>query len=408
VASLGLFKGLEYYLPSLRTPPSGESDHSSCRRSAFSVRLIKEGDETVERMYYTDTEKDKQEWVKAFTDVKNLLSQRQKSLKDFEMLKVLGAGHFGKVVLCREKSTGHPYAMKLIKKANISGRKELQHTLDEKQFLQKLVHPFLVHMKYSFQTPDKLCFVTEFLSGGDLFHFVHVAGHLSEKETRFYAAEVICAVGFLHHNHIVHRDIKLENILIDKDGHVQLVDLGLSKELYGSEKTRTFCGTRECMAPEVLDNGLYGMSVDWWGIGIIMYEMLCGRLPFRDDSVQGLLRQIMTTETVTFPETTIGDEAADVINKLLRKDARIRLGCGAADVKEVMEHPFFRDINWNDVAAKKLTPPFVPDLASDVDAHYFDDNFVKAPLETTSSDESDTHLTSLERSKFEKISDYTE
>ncbi|KAJ1374576.1 RAC-alpha serine/threonine-protein kinase, variant 2 [Parelaphostrongylus tenuis] len=251
------------------------------------------------------------------------------TMDDFEFLKVLGKGTFGKVILCKEKRTSKLYAIKILKKEVIIAREEVVHTLTENRVLQRCKHPFLTELKYSFQTADRLCFVMEFAIGGDLYYHLNREVQISkegfsEPRTRFYGAEIVLALGYLHANNIVYRDLKLENLLLDKDGHIKIADFGLCKEeISFGDKTNTFCGTPEYLAPEVLEDNDYGRSVDWWGVGVVMYEMMCGRLPFYSRDHQKLFELIMASE-LRFP-SKLSAEAKHLLTGLLVKNPTQRL-----------------------------------------------------------------------------------
>nr|NP_001287353.1 Akt kinase, isoform D [Drosophila melanogaster]NP_001287354.1 Akt kinase, isoform E [Drosophila melanogaster]NP_732114.1 Akt kinase, isoform A [Drosophila melanogaster]NP_732115.1 Akt kinase, isoform B [Drosophila melanogaster]AAF55275.1 Akt kinase, isoform A [Drosophila melanogaster]AAF55276.1 Akt kinase, isoform B [Drosophila melanogaster]AAL40001.1 SD10374p [Drosophila melanogaster]AHN57352.1 Akt kinase, isoform D [Drosophila melanogaster]AHN57353.1 Akt kinase, isoform E [Drosophila m len=307
------------------------------------------------------------------------------TLENFEFLKVLGKGTFGKVILCREKATAKLYAIKILKKEVIIQKDEVAHTLTESRVLKSTNHPFLISLKYSFQTNDRLCFVMQYVNGGELFWHLSHERIFTEDRTRFYGAEIISALGYLHSQGIIYRDLKLENLLLDKDGHIKVADFGLCKEdiTYG-RTTKTFCGTPEYLAPEVLDDNDYGQAVDWWGTGVVMYEMICGRLPFynRDHDV---LFTLILVEEVKFPRN-ITDEAKNLLAGLLAKDPKKRLGGGKDDVKEIQAHPFFASINWTDLVLKKIPPPFKPQVTSDTDTRYFDKEFTGESVELTPPD----------------------
>ena len=232
----------------------------------------------VERIFHTETEEDRAEWIRSIETVRNGLpgaspmvlpaiavacedqemtgiTEKKVAMEDFELLKVLGRGAFGKVVLCREKTSRTMYAMKILKKTFVFQKNEVEHTLTENRVLQTIRHPFIVGLKYSFTTEDRLCFVTEYVSGGELF--VHLKNEpsrrFSEERTRFYAAEIVCALGYLHKRGIIYRDLKLENLLLDRNGHIKMVDFGLCKdEIFGNKLTSTFCGTPSYLPPEVI------------------------------------------------------------------------------------------------------------------------------------------------------------
>merc|ERR1719244_149252 len=287
----------------------------------------------VERMFHTENEIDRTDWINNIESVRNALEEvveepdlekcdeSKVTMEDFELLKVLGRGAFGKVVLCREKSKRTMYAMKILKKSAVFQKNEVEHTLTENRVLQTIRHPFIVGLKYSFTTDDRLCFVTEYVSGGELF--VHLKNErskrFSECKTRFYAAEIVCALGYLHKRGIIYRDLKLENLLLDKNGHIKMVDFGLCKdEIFGGKLTNTFCGTPSYLPPEVVRNMQHGRAVDWWGLGVVMYEMLTGQLPFYNDERKVMFRLIVT-EKPHFPRL-IGGEARELLSQLLMKN----------------------------------------------------------------------------------------
>ncbi|PNI95133.1 AKT2 isoform 13, partial [Pan troglodytes] len=266
------------------------------------------------------------------------------TMNDFDYLKLLGKGTFGKVILVREKATGRYYAMKILRKEVIIAKA----------------------LKYAFQTHDRLCFVMEYANGGELFFHLSRERVFTEERARFYGAEIVSALEYLHSRDVVYRDIKLENLMLDKDGHIKITDFGLCKEGISDGATmKTFCGTPEYLAPEVLEDNDYGRAVDWWGLGVVMYEMMCGRLPFYNQDHERLFELILMEE-IRFPRT-LSPEAKSLLAGLLKKDPKQRLGGGPSDAKEVMEHRFFLSINWQDVVQKKLLPPFKPQVTSEVD-----------------------------------------
>ncbi|XP_050406334.1 RAC-gamma serine/threonine-protein kinase isoform X2 [Patella vulgata] len=340
----------------------------------------------VERMFCVDSTEEREEWIQAIKSVSETLKveeeeacsplerAKKKSLEDFEFLKVLGKGTFGKVILCKERCTNQLYAIKILKKAVIIAKDEVAHTLTENRVLQHTKHPFLTQLKYSFQTADRLCFVMEYVNGGELFFHLSRERVFSEDRTRFYGAEIISALGYLHQNDIVYRDLKLENLLLDKDGHIKIADFGLCKEeMFFGASTNTFCGTPEYLAPEVLEDNDYGRAVDWWGTGVVMYEMMCGRLPFynRDHDV---LFELILLQNVKFPRN-LSEEAKALLSGLLIKSPKDRLGGSEKDVQDIISHPFFVSINWQDLYDKKIEPPFKPQVTSETDTRYFDDTF---------------------------------
>uniref|UniRef100_A0A3Q2Y4F7 non-specific serine/threonine protein kinase n=1 Tax=Hippocampus comes TaxID=109280 RepID=A0A3Q2Y4F7_HIPCM len=236
---------------------------------------------------------------------------KRKTMNDFDYLKLLGKGTFGKVILVREKASGTYYAMKILKKEVIIAKVPLSV-------------PPSVSLKYSFQTKDRLCFVMEYVNGGELFFHLSRERVFSEDRTRFYGAEIVSALDYLHSAKIVYRDLKLENLMLDKDGHIKITDFGLCKEgITDAATMKTFCGTPEYLAPEVLEDNDYGRAVDWWGLGVVTYEMMCGRLPFYNQDHEKLFELILMEE-IKFPRTLSAD-AKSLLSGLLIKDPNKRL-----------------------------------------------------------------------------------
>ncbi|OBZ78439.1 Serine/threonine-protein kinase gad8 [Grifola frondosa] len=281
------------------------------------------------------------------------------TIEQFDLLKVIGKGSFGKVMQVRKKDTQRIYALKTIRKANIASRPgEITHILAERTVLALVNNPFIVPLKFSFQTPDKLYLVMSFVNGGELFYHLQREGKFDEARSRFYAAELLCALEHLHGFDVVYRDLKPENILLDYTGHIALCDFGLCKlNMSKTEKTNTFCGTPEYIAPELLENQGYTKTVDWWTLGVLLYEMMTAH----------------SIGPVTLPARHAPD-AKSVIVGLLQRDPSKRLGAnGAEDIKR---HPFFsKHIDWNRLMAKKIQPPFKPTVESVLDVANFDAEF---------------------------------
>uniref|UniRef100_A0A8C5G6K0 Ribosomal protein S6 kinase n=1 Tax=Gouania willdenowi TaxID=441366 RepID=A0A8C5G6K0_GOUWI len=306
-------------------------------------------------------------------------------MENFELLKVLGTGAYGKVFLVR-KNTGHDagqlYAMKVLKKAAIVQKaKTTEHTRTERQVLEHIRQsPFLVTLHYAFQTQSKLHLILDYVSGGEMFTHLYQRDHFPEEAVRIYIGEIILALEHLHKLGIVYRDIKLENILLDSDGHVVLTDFGLSKEFLEKEKERTysFCGTIEYMAPEIIrGKSGHGKSVDWWSLGILMFELLTGASPFtlegERNSQSEVSKRILRCDP-PFP-SMIGHTAQDLLRKLLVKDPHRRLGSGPRGAEDIKAHSFFKGLNWADLAEKKVASPFKPELKSELDVGNFAEEF---------------------------------
>uniref|UniRef100_A0A667YYW9 non-specific serine/threonine protein kinase n=1 Tax=Myripristis murdjan TaxID=586833 RepID=A0A667YYW9_9TELE len=320
----------------------------------------------IERTFHVDSPDERDEWAEAIQMVAESLAKQEeegilcsptsqienvneeemdtsishhkrKTMNDFDYLKLLGKGTFGKVILVKEKASGTYYAMKILKKEVIIAK---------------------------------------------LFFHLSRERVFSEDRTRFYGAEIVSALDYLHSAKIVYRDLKLENLMLDKDGHIKITDFGLCKEgITDAATMKTFCGTPEYLAPEVLEDNDYGRAVDWWGLGVVTYEMMCGRLPFYNQDHEKLFELILMEE-IKFPRTLSAD-AKSLLSGLLIKDPNKRLGGGPDDAKEIMRHSFFATVDWQDVYDKKLVPPFQPQVTSETDTRYFDEEFTAQTITIT-------------------------
>eukprot|EP00052_Salpingoeca_macrocollata_P020545 m.172964 g.172964 ORF g.172964 m.172964 type:complete len:517 (-) comp21289_c0_seq6:69-1619(-) len=305
------------------------------------------------------------------------------TIDDFVVLKVIGKGSFGKVMMVRKKDTERVYAVKALRKQYLSDRGEIAHTVSERQILAKNTNPFLVSLKFSFQTPEKLYFVLDYVSGGELFVHLQREGCFGEERSRLYAAQLILALDHLHQHNIIYRDLKPENILIDMNGFIKLTDFGLCKENVDKDgKTKTFCGTPEYMAPEILMQRGYGMEVDWWTIGTLLFEMLAGLPPFYDENTQKMYQKILH-QPLRFGEE-IGPQARDIIEHLLKRDPTVRLGRRSVD--DIKNHPFFAVLKWGDLLKKKIRMPWKPQLQNEIDTSNFDPEFTAlCPVDSVAS-----------------------
>lgn len=284
-------------------------------------------------------------------------------IEDFELLKVVGKGSFGKVMQVRKKDTSRIYALKTIRKAHIISRSEVTHTLAERSVLAQINNPFIVPLKFTFQSPEKLYFVLAFVNGGELFHHLQKEQRFDVNRSRFYTAELLCALECLHGFNVIYRDLKPENILLDYQGHIALCDFGLCKlDMKDEDRTNTFCGTPEYLAPELLLGTGYNKTVDWWTLGVLLYEMLTGLPPFYDENTNEMYRKILG-EPLHFPSQDIVPPAAkDLLTKLLNREPAQRLGAnGSAEIKA---HPFFHAIDWRKLLQRKYEPTFKPNVVS--------------------------------------------
>ncbi|KAK3341112.1 serine/threonine-protein kinase sck1 [Lasiosphaeria hispida] len=301
--------------------------------------------------------------------------------EDFQILRLIGKGTFGQVYQVRKKDTKRIYAMKVLSKKVIVQKKEVAHTVGERNILVRTAmadSPFIVGLKFSFQTPSDLYLVTDYMSGGELFWHLQKDGKFEEKRAKFYIAELILAIQHLHENDIVYRDLKPENILLDANGHIALCDFGLSKaNLTKNDTTNTFCGTTEYLAPEVLlDEQGYTKMVDFWSLGVLVFEMCCGWSPFYAEDTQQMYKNIAFGK-VRFPRDTLSLEGRNFVKGLLNRNPKHRLGA-TDDAEELKRHAFFNDIDWDALSRKLITPPFKPKLKSDTDVSYFDPEFTNA------------------------------
>ncbi|WPK25312.1 hypothetical protein PUMCH_002623 [Australozyma saopauloensis] len=297
---------------------------------------------------------------------------------DFEVLRLLGKGTFGRVYQVRNQDNSRIYAMKILSKKLIVKKKEIAHTIGERNILVRTsaaASPFIVGLKFSFQTPTDLYLVTDYMSGGELFWHLQKEGRFSEDRAKFYIAELVLALEHLHDNDIVYRDLKPENILLDANGHIALCDFGLSKaNLNNDGTTNTFCGTTEYLAPEVLlDESGYTKMVDFWSLGVLIFEMCCGWSPFYADNTQQMYKNIAFGK-VRFPKEVLSQEGRSFVKGLLNRNPKHRLGA-LNDARELKEHPFFQDIDWNLLKSKNIPPPFKPHLLSETDTSNFDPEF---------------------------------
>ncbi|XP_059850120.1 serine/threonine-protein kinase N2-like [Hypanus sabinus] len=343
--------------------------------------------------------------INQFLDESNqaCIAPRQQTLhfEDFCCLALIGQGHFGKVLLAEYKFTKRLFAIKALKKCNIVLRDEVDSLMCEKRILETASsarHPFLVNLFACFQTPSHVCFVMEYAPGGDLMKHIH-SNVFSEPRARFYAACVILGLQFLHEKSIVYRDLKLDNLLMDADGYVKIGDFGLCKEGMGfGDHTNTFCGTPEFLAPEVLTDTSYTRAVDWWGLGVLIYEMLVGESPFPGDDDDEVFDSIVNTE-VRYPRF-LSTEVISIIRKLLRKNPEYRLGTGEEDAEEVKKEMYFREVDWEALFARKVKPPFVPKLSGRNDVRNFEEEFTtQTPVLSPFSDSG--KLTLQEQAMFE-------
>ena len=313
----------------------------------------------------------------------DLNSSNQETLKltkeDFESLKLLGTGSFGRVLLVRFRSNNTLYAMKILSKEQIKQKHQEAHTKTERDLMVKINNPFIVNIKFAFQDESKLYIVSDFMQGGDMFYHLHAQKKFDEEKSKFYAIELILGLEFLHKNNMIYRDLKPENILMDSSGHLKISDFGLSKILDSTDdKAYTLCGTPQYLAPEILKNKGYDKSVDWWSLGCFLYEMLTGFLPFYIPKGNKINPKVYE-EPLRFPPD-VNPIAINLISQLLNVNPKKRLGGGNDDATKIKEHAFFKGVEWEKYWNKEIQPPFVPELDDELDLKYFDKMFTDEPV----------------------------
>ena len=301
------------------------------------------------------------------------------SYSDFEPLKLLGTGAFGKVLLVRYISNDKLYAMKVLSKSQLKLKKQEEHSKNERDLMVKLNNPFIINIKFAFQDESKLYIVSEFMQGGDMFYHIHHSTiNMTEDTVKFYIIELILGIEFLHKNNVIFRDLKPENILMDAEGHIKISDFGLSKILENpKDKAYTLCGTTKYLAPEILKNRGYDKSVDWWSLGCIYYEMLTGKIPFKIKNNK--IDLSVFEEKINFKEN-MNPLIIDLINRLLEINPKKRIGYGENDAKQIKEHKYFSDVDWNKYMNKEIEPPFIPGFEGEQDLKYFDKMFTDEPV----------------------------
>ena len=283
-------------------------------------------------------------------------------LEDFKTIKLIGNGTTSKVYLVEKLDSKKKYAMKVMKKSK-QYRKDSVDIRGERIILEKIRHPFVVGLHYAFQQQLTLNLILELAKGGDLFNHIYKMKGLPEDHWRFYAAEIFCGLEFLHQNGIVYRNLKPEDVLLDKDGHIKLSDFGLARSK--DEISSTFCGDPYYISPEIIKGEEQTYAVDWWSFGILIYEMIDAEAPFKGDSPKGILKSVLT-KSISMPEK-FSEEASDLIKRLLHPNPEERLGWDEDNIQEIKDHKFFESIDWEKIYLRKFPVPFTPEVSYDLE-----------------------------------------
>lgn len=310
-------------------------------------------------------------------------------LSDLELKETLGTGSFGRVRLCKHKNGNDYYAIKCLKKREIIKMKQVQHIIAEKSILMEISHPFIVNMLCSFQDEKKLYLVLEFVIGGEMFTHLRSAGRFPNDVAKFYHAELVLAFEYLHSKDIIYRDLKPENLLLDAKGHVKITDFGFAKKV--PERTFTLCGTPEYLAPEVIQSKGHGKAVDWWTMGILLYEFIAGYPPFYDDTPFRIYEKILEGK-VKFPNW-FDSRARDLVKGLLMTDHTKRLGTLKNGVADIKGHPYFHGANWEKLFNRHYPAPIPVKTKSAGDTS----NFEKYP---ESQEDRSAPLTPAQQAEF--------
>ncbi|XP_037906846.1 cAMP-dependent protein kinase catalytic subunit 3 [Hermetia illucens] len=335
-----------------------------------------------------EAESEEEQSTGSSTSVEEAKQERKYLLDDFQMIKTIGTGTFGRVCLCKDKQTDTFGAMKILTMTDVIRLKQVEHVKNEKNILAEVDHPFIVNMLWSTKDDCCLYMLFEYVCGGELFTYLRNAGRFSASAANFYATEIILALEYLHSLMIVYRDLKPENLLINRDGHLKITDFGFAKKL--RDRTWTLCGTPEYLAPEIIQSKGHNRAVDWWALGILIYEMIIGYPPFYDDNPFGIYEKILSGK-IDWPKN-MDPVAKDLVKKLLVLDRTKRLGNMKNGADDVKKHRWFKNINWTDVLNKKTQPPIIPEVHFEGDTSNFDEYPETDWKAARSLDESDMQL----------------
>lgn len=302
--------------------------------------------------------------------LKDLVSGRAFSFADFDLRATVGTGTFGRVRVvkikgCKDRT---PLALKIMKKSEVIRLKQVEHIKAETGILAQIEHPFIVNLLATFQDDSRLFLLLEFINGGELFSHLRKEGRLPDQDARFYAGEIVLAFAYLHGKNIIYRDLKPENLLIDCDGHIKITDFGFAKVV--EDRTWTLCGTPEYLAPEIIQSKGHGRAVDWWALGILIFEMLAGYPPFYDENPFGIYQKVLAGR-IDFPKH-FDVKAKDLIKRLLTHDRAKRFGCLKNGADDIQKHKWYKGMDWEQLNARMIKPSYIPAVKAADDTSMFD------------------------------------
>ncbi|ORX49085.1 camp-dependent protein kinase A [Hesseltinella vesiculosa] len=290
-------------------------------------------------------------------------------LSDFSFEKTVGKGMFGQVHLAQSHLDGRFYAIKALVKRRLVTKRQVVSAHNERDILRSIDHPFVVKLWDTFQDETSVFFVMDYVPGGELFRLLRRNKRFTEPAARFYAAETLLAIDYLHQHNVVYRDIKPENILLDAGGHVKLADFGFAKRVSPDAKCMTVCGTPDYVAPEIIRSKGYGTAVDWWSFGVLIFELTVGKTPFHADNPVDMYEKILKGE-VRY-QLYQSEELVDLLKHLLQGDPAERYGNLRNGANDIKQHPWFQRLNFDKVLAGQVKPPYIPDIKSPNDSSYF-------------------------------------